>query len=819
MQAPFELNVGLDRLRKIISSFPPDSPHWNEAQNRFQFVDRLLTECLGWERPQLSVEVSDDSGGKADYILGKARAVLEAKREAKSFGDLPIGKPTTVRKLQPLLTASKEFSDAVHQVLPYCAIHGAPIAIVCNGPQLAIFQALTPGFSPLEGECYFFNGFRSYIEFFPILWTLMSPEGITENRAHRDLARFRNPRVPPKASESLPEPTRYRYRNDFQENLRALSSLLLEEIEDNPALKRDFYRECYVPLEANNRHLLLSKNVIAARYRRVSGDNVAPTSFSTIAAVGKDAQEFAQEIEAIGVAGSRPIVVVGDVGVGKTSFFENLFEGLDKSNSYFIHINLGLKANLSKDVKSYVLREIPAALSRNYKIDINETRFVESIYYDELRAFDRGVAGQLKNVDEVAYLTKRVEFLSELVQRADNHLMAALGHLARGQQKQIILVMDNADQRTFAIQQEAFLIAQELAASRNLVVFVALRPSTFYLSKMTGALSGYQNKLLTISPPPADEVVQRRLTFAVRVAEGKVAPAALSHIRLELGNVVSFLQATLRSIRTSEAIRSFLSNITGGNVRAVIELISGFCGSPNVDSRKIVQIEQERGQYNVPLHEFTKHALLGEYAYFNAQSSLVACNIFDVKLADPREHFLASLVVSYLSSNVGIRDNDGYLSGTSIIDEMSRFGFLEEQIRYCMQRLAVKKLIETPHAHYRELIVPVEDPPEQFFYRATSVGVYHVRYWAGAFSFLDATSTDTPILDQDIRDFVSRNAASFDIADRYYKAEAFRRYLETCWNEANFEVTYFDFLAVLQGQDDTFASVQRFVEHGPRKRW
>src|SRR4029077_19945247 len=123
--------------------------------------------------------------------------------------------------------------------------------------------------------------------------------------------------------------------------------------------------------------------------------------------------------------------------------------------------------------------------------------------------------------------------------------------------------------------------------------FVALRPSTFYQSKMTGALSGYQNKLLTISPPPADEVIQKRLTFAVRVAEGKVAPAALSQIRLELGNVVAFLQATLRSIRTSDVIRAFLSNITGGNTRAVIELITGFCGSPNVDSKKIVRIEQE----------------------------------------------------------------------------------------------------------------------------------------------------------------------------------------------------------------------------------
>ena len=94
MQAPFEATEGRTRLQKIISSFPVASPYWNEAQNRFQFVDRLLTECLGWERPYIEVEKTDELGGKADYVLGQnpPKAVLEAKREAKAFNILPIGK-------------------------------------------------------------------------------------------------------------------------------------------------------------------------------------------------------------------------------------------------------------------------------------------------------------------------------------------------------------------------------------------------------------------------------------------------------------------------------------------------------------------------------------------------------------------------------------------------------------------------------------------------------------------------------------------------------------------------------------------------------
>lgn len=818
MQAPFEATEGRARLAAIISSFPPDSPRWNEAQNRFQFVDRLLTECLGWERPYIQVEPSDEFGGKADYVLGNnpPKAVLEAKREAKVFNALPIGKPSIVRKIAPLLAACKNLQEVVHQVIPYCVLKGAPIAIVCNGPQLVIFQAMVIGQSPLEGECYLFNGFESYLEYFSMLWSLLSPEGIAENRALRDLALYRNPRIPSRASTAIPEPTKPRYRSGFQENLRSLAALLLEDIEESPSLKSAFYRDCYVPIETNNRHLLLSKRIISARYRRLTDGGAAPAPVETVATIDEQSGNIQISDPSLDLAWSaRPVVVVGDVGVGKTSFFENLFERLDvteKANTYFIHINLGIKANLTDDIKSYVLTEIPAALKRDYGVDIEDAAFANAIYHSDLRDFDKSVKGALKGIDDVAYKKERINFLSDKISRRDNHLHASLGHLAHGRSKQIILIIDNADQRTFAVQQEAFLIAQELAATRNLIVFVALRPSTYYQSKMTGALSGYQPRVLTISPPPADEVLRQRITFAVRVAEGKIAPAALSGIRLSVTSIISFLNATLRAIRDNESIKVFLANITGGNTRLVIELITSFCGSPNVDSQKIVRIEEEQGSYNIPLHEFTKHALLGEYSYYNPQSSQVACNVYDVTAADPREHFLKPLIIAYLASNTGGKDDDGYVSGKDIMTETAPCAFNEDQVRMALRHLAFRRLIETPHAHYREVPVSDHEPAEQFHYRTTSIGVYHLRYWMASFGFLDATSIDTPIFDASVRGEVFRLAGSFDIRDRYRKADLFRKYLEAQWHLANINVTYFDFISLIRSQESDFETVQHFID-------
>lgn len=811
MQAKIELDEGLANLRSIVSAFPADSSHWNEAQNRFQFVDRLLTECLGWQRPDISVEQPDGVGGRSDYHLGQApvKAILEVKREAEHFDLPPKATRGIVRKMAPVLASSKVYKQAVTQVITYCVMHGAPVAIVCNGPQLSIFQAMVPGHSPLEGDCYFFDGFDAYINEFVLLWKLLSPEGVAENHAHRALASLRNPRLPPKASVSIPEPLKYRYRNDFQEDLRRLSSFLLEEIEDNPSLRSDFYRECYIPIEANNRHLLLSKNIIAARYRRVANNGIEPSALDKATSVDAGNIQFQDSIVA-SQSGSRPIVVVGDIGVGKTSFFENLAQSLsvsERSNTYFLHINLGVQATLTSDIKTYVLARIPFLLKEMYGIDIDSADFARTIYYRELSDFDTSVRGQLKAIDRTAYDKARIDFLSEKIERRDRHLQAALGHLAHGQKKQIILVLDNADQRNFDVQQQTFLIAQEFAATRNMLVFVSLRPSTFYLSKTTGSLAAYQNKILTISPPPADEVIQKRLLFALRVAQGEIAPSALPHIRLQLGNVVTFLKATARSIKSNESIKQFLSNISGGNTRTIVELITSFFGSPNVDSKKIVKLEETSGSYRIPLHEFTKHALLGEYAYFNAQSSLLACNVFDISSADPREHFLSGLVVAYLSSNIGAPDNDGFVNGGSILAEMASQGFVEDQVSKVLRRLAKKRLIETPHAHYREIPVPEETSPAEFHFRATSIGIYHIRYWSGSFAFLDAVSTDTPIFDEVARAEVSRLAASFNIADRLARTQVFRDYLEAQWHLASFGANYYDFSDLLRSQSETFSAV------------
>ncbi len=93
IQASFELTEGQSRLGVILSSFPSDSQHWNEAQNRFQFIDRLLTECLGWERPNIDVENTDEKSIRKCGVFASERA--EEHWERRATGSLSFEPPHT----------------------------------------------------------------------------------------------------------------------------------------------------------------------------------------------------------------------------------------------------------------------------------------------------------------------------------------------------------------------------------------------------------------------------------------------------------------------------------------------------------------------------------------------------------------------------------------------------------------------------------------------------------------------------------------------------------------------------------------------------
>jgi len=485
------------------------------------------------------------------------------------------------------------------------------------------------------------------------------------------------------------------------------------------------------------------------------------------------------------------------------------------SESIYIYIDLGSQATLDDNLSNFVLQEFEQQLYERYEIDIKSSNFIKGVYNRDIERFRSGIYSDLYKNNRSQYDEKLLGYLEQKVSDQERHLTDCLHHIVKGRRKQVILVLDNADQRDLDTQQNAFIISQHFAKQTDAVVFLAVRPQTFHQSKRSGAMSAYPQKVFSISPPRADRVLDKRLTFALGMAEGKIPIEGLSALDIHVPSLSTFIKVLLFSLRNNMDLVELLTNITGGNIRAVIDLVKNFIGSPNVNSDKIIDIMEKTGKYIIPVHEFSKSALLGDYSHFDEESSL-ALNLFDTSFADRKEHFLSALVISFLKHEGAHKNQEGFVKSHSILEEMQPQGFTRDQVEASIRRLVNKKLVETTSriTFDEDKTGLFGDLPDAF--RVTTVGVYHVERWAGTLGYLDAMVFDTPIFDPIAMEKISSNPESFDIEQRFNRTVEFKSYLSASWYDSNIDVPYFEWTQVLNAGSDSFISVERFIERKSR---
>ena len=813
LAASVTLEKGRAALRSLAKGIEQKEVDWNEANTRFKFIDELLINCLGWSKPTISVE-HFQGGEYADYMLGDPTSVIwEAKKEGKYF-ELPaniLGRP--IQSLSSIMAVSEEAESAIRQVYQYCTNRGVEVAVVCNGRQLIAFLAIRIGQPPLEGNALVFRDHKHMVADFGRLWQNLSPEGIAERRIHRLLTTGSNIPLPPKPSTFLLRFPIVRYQSDAQATLRAVAELLIEDIPNNEDIEEKFYRECYCETGALSRDSLLSRDLLIARYAALFPDGEEHPRLEPVSG-RKTPLQITPDIITEAVA-RRPIVLLGDVGVGKTSFIKQLM--LLKASEEFkhsinIYIDLGSTAALETDLKNYVIREIDRQLGSKYDVDTDNADFVRGVYDLDVKRFRQSVYGKAYENDERKY---EEHILRMLVQRVDDkptHLKKCIEHISKARRRQVILIIDNSDQRSTDIQQEAFIIAQEFASQWNAMVFISVRPQTFFRSKRAGALSAYPHRVFTIAPPRPELVIEKRLKFALSVADGKVSPERMRGITLNLEDLSLFLKALLSSMQRNAEIREILANITGGNIRAVIEFVVKVIGSPNLDIQKIIRILKEDGRYFIPLHEFSKTAILGDYSHYNPDSSL-AMNLFDVQYPDEREHFLALMILEFLLWTESPKNKDGFTTADEIVAEMQSWRFVPKQIEGKLRRLTNRRLIESTERitfEEDETLELIGEMP--FAFRITSVGVYHIKKWAGIFAYLDGMVFDTPIFHEASFDSICADLEEFAIGKRLQRTKKFRDYLVRVWNASDLSPAYFDWKATVTRGDEHFVRVERAVK-------
>jgi hypothetical protein len=376
----------------------------------------------------------------------------------------------------------------------------------------------------------------------------------------------------------------------------------------------------------------------------------------------------------------------------------------------------------------------------------------------------------MKEVDQVAYERERIGFLQRKVGDRPAHLKASLEYLRSTRKRQIIVFLDNIDQRSGEDQEQVFLISNELASTWPATVFVTLRPETFYKSSRTGALSGYQPRVFTISPPRCDIMLQRRVDFALRqIKETGRLGSYPAGVTADSASLAGFLEILSYNFRRNEPLLALIDNVAGGNMRMALKFVTDFVGSGHINTQKMLDVYENRGEYTIPVHEFLRALLYGDGQYYDPESSPIA-NLMNISYPDGREHFLLPLLLAYAQTAGERLRDEGYVAANDLFGFAQNLGFEPDQISSALDRATRGRLVDAAPKY--------SEQGHSLYYRITTVGAYTTRVLLAYFAYIDAIVVDTPIVEENYRNIITD---AHSLADRVTRAEYFRLYLDRQW--------------------------------------
>lgn len=743
----------------------------NEATTRLRAIDVLLFDVLGWDRTQAEAEKHYRREGYADYWLTTGHGVeliVEAKKHGVEFaltgriyGDEAVG-------FGLLETECHDAAQALRQALGYAVSAGARYVAISNGHQWLLCLVYVEAQPIEERSVLVFESLDAIKRRFASFMQTFSPTAVASNAPSDRLLEPRRKHAPTKLSASIVGYPRPATRNIIANELALILGNVWGELARAES-SIEFLRQCYVLPSASAGAMNVAADLLAAyRFRGIEAPDRLVSSAEALRVIRSPTNE-------------RPILVLGRVGHGKSTFLRylRLVQAKEALADYIqLDIDILDRPDSASAVPAYIYDQVELQLLERYGIDITADRNVRGYLDSELRRFAQSPRGKVYPAESAEYKRAEVEFIES--QTGDRHrfLGRVMHHLKHGQQKSLVLFIDNLDRRLLPIQDEALLRASAIARDWDCVVFVCLRPDTFYRSKTEGVLDSLAPTTVSIASPDPATLLKKRFEFAVQVARGEtgighgVLGKGGSAVALELPTAAEFLECCKESFWRGRDLVALFDAVSNGNTRDLLRYVREFLVSNHLDTRKI--LARISGGYRVPAHEALRSILFGDFLDYSPDRSRFV-NLFDVEFADRREHFLRLLLLNFLLGVARASAISGqFVSVKDVRQYLSSLGFSVRSTDSAMRYLLKRELL----VDEADFVGKDSDASESFAettrLRVTALGRYHVTVLVYEFSYIDAVVIDTPIIDQQVRGFISDET---DIVYRLDRADHFLDYL------------------------------------------
>ncbi|WP_156782065.1 hypothetical protein [Acidihalobacter aeolianus] len=698
-----------------------------EQDTRFQIIDRMLTDVLGWSREKINTEPHVESG-YVDYLVnasGKPKLVVEAKRaetpllntKQENYRSYKLGGP-----------ALQSAVDGVKQAQRYCLDVAVPFAVLTTGFQWIGFWALrTDGVRPKDGQAFAFPTLQSISKNFSEFYDLFSREGVLNGlfRAYIQQAEG--------LSITQSDPL---YRVLENKDIRLLSKSRMAADLDT------VFRSFFGTMSGDNDPEMLAKCFVESKESReadISLQKIARNLISRIDVVeSAEAKELQEHVRtAVDSQKGEFVLVIGNKGAGKSTFIDRFFRMvLDKrlrDQCIVIRIDVadsdGVLDGIADWLVSRMIHEVEQSLFQGRSPRYEE---LQGIFFSDYDRWRNGEHKPLYERDKAKFKEKFGDHIASLVASKPRvYLARILQDAVRSRKLMPCLIFDNTDHFPQPFQEAVFQFAQSIHREVLSFVVCPITDRTIWQLSKHGPMQSYETTSFYLPVPSTKEVLKKRVDFLKDKLEAEEKERKdyflTKGIRLRLEDLHAFAVCIDELFVQSEYVSRTIGWLSNHDIRRGLNMAQRVITSPIVSMEELVKTYLSNGRLTIPRLKIRQALIFGEHSQYQEDANDYIVNVFSIYPESVTTPLLRLSVLRMLFDihNQASDAENTYISVESIQDYFETCGIPRIATAKHLSKLLSYRLVES------------YDPTDQEIYESQRLRITHSGQIHQEFSLRD----------------------------------------------------------------------------------
>ena len=742
------LDRASDKFSELVSQFKQNGlESESEAELRFQFLDAVLLEVLGWSRDDICVESASETG-YADYLLKlkpRNAAVIEAKRASTELITTAKGARASYILRGPVLRPA---IPGIMQAKGYASDHGCALAAVTTGIAWIVFNPnRRDSLDFLEGHAIVLPTLESIEQDFGTFYDLLSKEAVAERRYAIHLGRAEGTMMTPNIQWVRPI-------EDRKNPLVPLTPLGrdLDKIFDR------FFRSI---VDDTDQEMLIDCFVESKESRDadVTLQKITEELLADISSLSTSTgEELKREIEeTIRAQTSEIVLIIGNKGAGKTTFIDRFYSFVLpkalREQCVVARADLADATQEEVGIEAWLTERLIGEIEQRLFPDgVPSYENLQGIYHREYQGWCTGEHKYLYERDKTEFKIRFGDFMDR-ERRSDrlSYLKRLLTTANRQRSLLPCLIFDNTDQFPQAFQERVYQYAYALHKAAVAFVVVPITDRTIWQLSKAGPLQSYATKSFYLPVPSTKEILEKRVTYIRRRAteEKRGGTYFLSRgIRVTIENIIGFAAAVEDLFIRREFVARKISWLSNGDLRRGLELTRRIVTSPVMRIDELVNAYISGYSFKINDGQIMRALILNRHRFFDQDSNDFVQNCFDM----PRDRLMSPLlrvsILQLLLDALGPARNEPteqYVEIVKIIEYFEPCGVREQDVIAAVEPLISKRLAE-PYDPTDESIRPAQR------IRITLAGRIHLEMLFNDQQYINQMAMRTAIRSQAIAD-------------------------------------------------------------------